>query len=35
MSQYITTGELGKLARGIVDLTMENYVSAFKNAYEI
>ena len=35
MSQYVTTGELGKLARGITDLTMENYVSAFKNAYEI
>lgn len=35
MSQYITTGELCKLAKGIIDLTMENYVSAFKNAYEI
>lgn len=35
MSQYVTTGELGKLARGITDLTIENYVSAFKNAYEI
>ena len=35
MSQYVTTGELGKLARGIADLTMENYISAFKNAYEI
>ncbi len=35
MSQYVTTGELGKLARGITDLTMENYISAFKNTYEI
>lgn len=35
MSQYITTGELCKLARGITDLTMEHYISAFRNAYEI
>ncbi len=35
MSQYVTTGELCKLARGLADLTMENYISAFKNAYEI
>lgn len=32
--QYITTRELGKLANGI-EPTIENYVDAFKNAYEI
>lgn len=35
MPQYITTGDLCKLARGLADLTMENYINAFKNAYEI
>lgn len=35
MSQYITTGELGRLTNGIDRLTIENYVDAFKNAYEI
>lgn len=35
MKQYITTGELCKLAKGITDLTMEHYISAFRNAYEI
>ena len=35
MSRYITTGELGRLTNGIEELTIENYVNAFKNAYEI
>lgn len=35
MSQYVTTRELGRLTNGICGLTIENYVDAFKNAYEI
>lgn len=34
MARYITTGELGILARGR-QLTIEDYVEEFKNAYEI
>lgn len=34
MERYITTGELGILARGR-QLTIEDYVEEFKNAYEI
>lgn len=34
MSQYVTTRELERLTRGI-KLTIENYIYAFKNAYEI
>ena len=35
MSQYITTGDLNRLTREIDELTIENYIDAFKNAYEI
>lgn len=35
VSQYVTTGELGRLTNGIDELTIENYLDAFKNAYEI
>ena len=34
MSKYVATGDLVRLANGI-ELTIENYVDAFKNAYEI
>ena len=33
MPKYVTTGELGRLSSGIEPF--ENYVEAFKNAYEI
>lgn len=35
MPRYITTGELSNLCKGIRELTIENYINVFKDAYEI
>ncbi len=35
ISRYATSGELMNLCKGISKLTIEEYVNAFKNAYEI